>query len=246
MMVYIKKFIDHKNQNGLREAILASFRGLFPIYVKNKNTWGLSYAIRYMCVNYVPPDYFYKKRINKLISSLPKLQLGAGDCICEGWLHQDLKKFQNRKHNNLDITLNVLRLNKYIEDSTLELILTSHMLEHLPRHEAKELLSSCYKWLKPGGELWISVPDLSILYEIAKSNNISNEERDLLMNLIATPFPGHVSCWFYEDLKQVLESCGFSRVYEWTSPPEGFKNVDGCWNASVNNRLISLNLRAIK
>lgn len=241
-----KKFLEYKNNNGLRAAIKTSISKLFPIFFHNKNVWGLKYALDQFFINYVPANPFYKKYVNSKIALAPRIQLGAGETICRDWLHQDVKIFQGRKHKNLDFTINVLRLKKYIKSNSLDAILTSHMLEHLSRDEVKDLLSECHRWLRPGGAIWISVPDLSILFDVAKDEGTSEDDRHSAMMLISSPRPGHVSCWFFEDLKRILEMIGFDKIQKWTEPPREFQNVKGCWSVTIAGKLISLNILAFK
>lgn len=223
-------------------------RSLKPVntFVDHMNAWGLKYALKRFYIDYMPANPLYQRYVRSRLASVPRLQLGAGTTICPNWLHQDLKRFQNRKHKNLDITLNVLRLKKYLPNNALDSIFTSHMLEHLSRPEAIELLGDCFRWLKPKGALWISVPDLSVLYKIAMDKDTSKKDRDAVMMLISTPRPGHVSCWFYEDMKNILESLGFEDIQKWSDPPKDFQDSPGCWNAQIAGKPISLNILSIK
>jgi hypothetical protein len=236
----IGKFFQYKRNKGLMNAIRVSFARLFPQFNHDKNVWGLQYALN------MPTNPIYQKYLRSRIATVPRLQLGAGVSICPNWLHQDVKRFQNRKHRNLDFSINVFRLKKYILDNSLEAIFTSHMLEHLSRPEAKAILYDCYRWLKPGGELWISVPDLSILYDIARAEETSAADRNTALMLISTPRPGHISCWLYGDLKFFLESLGFQKIQRWVDPPNEFQKSPGDWSYAVADKLISLNVLAIK
>lgn len=238
--------MKHCRNEGLRRALDISLMKLLPDFMNDRNTWGLYYAIKRTLIQAIPANPFYKRYVNSRISVTPKLQIGAGDSICTGWLHQDLKKYQTRRHKNLNFIINVMRLVKYINKDSLESVMASHIIEHLPRHEAIELLSSIYSWLKHDGQLWLSVPDLTILHDLAKDHNSSNIDRERALLLISTPYPGHVSCWLFEDLVRILTSIGFRHVERWAAPPDEFKGVSGCWNAHISGKLISLNLVATK
>lgn len=50
-----------------------------------------------------------------------------------------------------------------LPDHSVEVLYTSHMLEHLDRAEAKRFLSEALRVLQPGGILRIAVPDLKLL-----------------------------------------------------------------------------------
>jgi SAM-dependent methyltransferase len=49
------------------------------------------------------------------------------------------------------------------KDSTVDVVYSSHMLEHLDREDAVAFLAECRRVLKPGGWLRIAVPDLEQL-----------------------------------------------------------------------------------
>ena len=57
-------------------------------------------------------------------------------------------------------------------DRSVDVIYSSHMIEHLDRREAKGFLSECRRVLKPGGLLRIVVPDLRITVDdyVARGN----------------------------------------------------------------------------
>jgi ubiquinone/menaquinone biosynthesis C-methylase UbiE len=48
-------------------------------------------------------------------------------------------------------------------DGTVDVIYSSHMLEHLDKDEAKEFLAEARRVLRPGGIIRLSVPDLSLM-----------------------------------------------------------------------------------
>ena len=48
---------------------------------------------------------------------------------------------------------------KQFESSSLEEIFTSHVLEHVSQAKALPTLEGIYRVLKPGGKVYISVPD---------------------------------------------------------------------------------------
>lgn len=68
---------------------------------------------------------------------------------------------------------------KLIPESTnsASIIYSSHMFEHLDRHEANKFLSEVYRVLKPGGILRLVVPDLK--YAIKKY--LLNNDADLFI-----------------------------------------------------------------
>jgi predicted SAM-dependent methyltransferase len=62
-------------------------------------------------------------------------------------------------------------------DNDLDGILASHLVEHLDAQEGVKLLKECYRTLKPGGVLLISVPDASIFRSVDAEDRNENWER---------------------------------------------------------------------
>ena len=82
-----------------------------------------------------------------------KLHLGCGNKRIEGFMNVDI-----RPGNNVDIIDNISELNS-VDNSSVELIYASHVLEHFGRHEYINVLERWYDLLKKGGKLRLSVPD---------------------------------------------------------------------------------------
>jgi predicted SAM-dependent methyltransferase len=228
-------------ERGLGKALGLAYQRLFSEFSSNTRIWGLGYALERILIRRLPANPIFKFRLRSKLSAIPKLQLGSGNTICRGWIHQDWQYM-----NGIDLVIDARRLRKYIRGNSLDAIFTSHMLEHLPRHEVKELFVDFYRWLRPGKAFWLAVPDLDALYQVAKDRNTSQAEREHAMMLIATPRPGHVSAWFFEDVKEILESSGFDQISIWNVPPEEFQESIGCWNYCIAGKLISLNITARK
>jgi ubiquinone/menaquinone biosynthesis C-methylase UbiE len=95
-----------------------------------------------------------------------KLNLGGGpNWSEEGW-------------ENLDIATGhelTKKLLKNYDNNSVDIIYTSHCLEHLPWQSVDAVLKDCYRALKPAGLIRIVLPDIDILWEI-----IRNQDRALL------------------------------------------------------------------
>ena len=84
-----------------------------------------------------------------------KLNLGSGGKKgLDGWLNIDILE-------GADLCID-LRDGIPIQSSQVEMIYTSHFLEHLEPREILALLGECHRVLKPGGKLSICVPDASL------------------------------------------------------------------------------------
>lgn len=115
-----------------------------------------------------------KNRSEKLISfyfrdnSSPKLQIGCGLNLKKGWLNTDINP-STKEVVYLDAT------KKFpFEDNTFEFIFSEHVFEHLYFKDSCNMISECYRVLKPNGVLRIAVPKIDFLFEI-----LSNPELPL-------------------------------------------------------------------
>ena len=75
------------------------------------------------------------------------MNLGAGNCPLDGWENYDIKTGQPcfpLAH----------------ADGTVDEIRASHVLEHLSFRDATAALRDWFRALKPGGRLWVAVPDV--------------------------------------------------------------------------------------
>ena len=109
-------------------------------------------------------------------------------------------------------------------------VYTSHMIEHMPRWQALELLAECRRVLEPGGAIRIATPDLRALIEEYAHGETRYGETpaDSLMKQLETfrDEPGSVvqrlsrrlltapHQWVYDEqsLSLLLEEAGFTNV----------------------------------
>ena len=117
-----------------------------------------------------------------------------------------------------------------VECGTVDLIYSSHVLEHLSYQDAGLALRNCFSLLKPGGKLKIVVPDLRArvdAYQISESANAADDfmhscllgvyEIDRsLMGTLRSIFGSAEHRWMYDarSLTSLLEKAGFSEVIE--------------------------------
>lgn len=87
----------------------------------------------------------------------PKLQLGAGVNLLEGWFNTDLDP-QLPAIWFLDVTRPFP-----VPDATFRFIFSEHQIEHLSYPEGCFMLKECLRVLQPGGVLRLATPDLAAL-----------------------------------------------------------------------------------
>jgi predicted SAM-dependent methyltransferase len=122
-----------------------------------------------------------------------KLNLGCGPCTPDNWLNIDyamgawLAKIPvvstiNKKLKIInfdwvdDIFLCDLRKKFPWENGSVDIVYSSHTLEHLSKNEGKYFLEECHRVLKPQGIIRIVVPDLSVIVEQYLKSEMSADE----------------------------------------------------------------------
>ena len=102
---------------------------------------------------------FYGKALHAYFQEnpSPKLHIGCGRHLLEGWLNADL----------VPMAPSVLPLDATqplpMADASFEFIFSEHVIEHMPYPQGCALLGECWRVLKPGGTLRIATPDLAFL-----------------------------------------------------------------------------------
>ena len=86
-----------------------------------------------------------------------KLHIG-GQEVKEGWKILDIQKTKG-----VDFVGDISDLSQF-EDSSIEEIYASHVFEHVHQKKIKETLLGINRVLKKDAKLFISVPDLNILF----------------------------------------------------------------------------------
>lgn len=147
-----------------------------------------------------------------------KLHLGCGNNIKKDWINIDLNK-------SADIQLD-MREKLPFSNNSCSIIYSEHFLEHIDYPEpVTTLLKECYRILKPGGTLSLSVPDINLVlqsyvnggtseyYETLKRVNPPWCETHMEhINYIFRQANEHLFCYDFETLKKVLEKCKFNEV----------------------------------
>jgi len=82
------------------------------------------------------------------------LQVGAGGNVLDGWLNTDYQR--HPKCVFLDITRPLP-----FETSTLDLILSEHVISTLPKESVSRFFQEACRCLRPGGILRVSIPNLT-------------------------------------------------------------------------------------
>lgn len=100
---------------------------------------------------------------------MPKLHLGAGNEIREGFVNQDIRPLPG-----IDLVCDAREI-PYI-DNYFDEILANDLLEHMPRLETEKTLREWNRILKIGGFLILKVPNLDVIFAWYYMKIISPEE----------------------------------------------------------------------
>ncbi len=151
---------------------------------------------------------------------LVKVNWGSFITMCHhGWINTDiidLQEFATRNQYKF-ITIDV-RSPLMFKDDSIDLANCSHMLEHLTVPEAINFLKECYRCMKKGSVMRLSVPDAAKLISHYINNNLKmfNEINDNCASsefesgrLWSLLFEGHKIAYDFNGLKNVGEKAGF-------------------------------------
>lgn len=192
-----------------------------------------------------------------------KVNLGCGwRNFGEDWVHIDGGNYPHvTSHDITHLPFN---------DSSVDLIYSSHCFEYFDREEGKVVLKEWNRTLKPSGLLRIAVPDFEAMAKLYAMGKFPLESfLGPLFGKMEMGMKGgetgkiiyHKTTYDFDSLKRVLEESGFDRVrrYDWKTtsphnsiddhsqsylPSENFKSTPKRKFDKDKGYLISLNLEA--
>jgi predicted SAM-dependent methyltransferase len=148
------------------------------------------------------------------------LNLGCGSEIYDSWINADeyaFKRTIREKAFRPDWRLDITRPWK-CEDDYWDGIFTQHVLEHVPYSAAAFVLSECFRTLKPGAWLRVSVPSIGKYIDYYEKRNADPffagfPQRALAISFL-TQMHLHKSAWDGELLVALLCDIGFESARE--------------------------------
>jgi len=106
-----------------------------------------------------------KKAGQLAVRNMGKFHLGSGARKLEGFTHVDIEP-----HKTADIVADISDLSGVFTEGSISEIYSSHALEYFDLLEAPSVLAGWHKLLKPGGGIYLSVPNIKSLIEIYKQS----------------------------------------------------------------------------
>lgn len=151
-----------------------------------------------------------------------KLKLNIGSFTVmfhNGWINTDVVPLQNfAAQHHYKFLHHDIRNPFQFENETVDLIVSSHVLEHITAVEGEAFLQDLYRIMKHGAVARIAVPDAETLVDMYKNKKLdmfdeinngckyANFESGKLWSLL---FEGHRMAYDYDGIKTLAESVGF-------------------------------------
>jgi predicted SAM-dependent methyltransferase len=159
---------------------------------------------------------------------MPRLHIGAGETLLEGWLNTDVRIHRLGRVVFLDA-----RAPFPIPSGALAYVFSEHQFEHISEAEAARMLAECFRVLRPGGTLRLATPD-STWVDSLRQPVLSDEQHRyvawmsaalgraapdvaaviaaLLHGCGSEPGSGHQRLYSFDALQAMLERAGFVSV----------------------------------
>jgi predicted SAM-dependent methyltransferase len=173
----------------------------------------------------------------------PRLHLGCGKRHISGWLNIDLSG------SDYDIDLASGRLPW--RSSVFDTVVSQHLIEHLElERELLPLLGEVYRVMKPGGDLWISTPDMEKIAQIYNAGAIEMLKADRLERFPDYPFSAYndmpaqqIVNHYFHQLGQHKNLVDFS-LLAWALNRAGFTQINRVNEADLLERFPDFPSRA--
>ena len=173
-------------------------------------------------------SYMTSPLAKQKMSNYSRLHLACGSNILDGWANIDLSS-DKKSIISWDLTKPLP-----VSSGTIHYIFSEHFIEHIRLGEGRDLLSECYRVLKPGGVLRVSTPNLRKIIEeyllgrLIEWSDVSwNPTTPCQMVNEALRLWGHQFVYDADELKRAFEETGFSQVTQVEWRKSKHKGLDG-------------------
>jgi predicted SAM-dependent methyltransferase len=166
-------------------------------------------------------DWKARRASQKKLATLPArdlyLNIGCGPNAMSGWINLDMARA-----DGIDIVWNLSKGLPFASESCA-VIFGEHVIEHMPREDAANLLCECHRVLQPGGVLRLSTPDGARYLRSYTGDgeflrhpafSLPMETRMDRINQVMREFGQHLWIYDAESLTRLLHQAGFSAAVE--------------------------------
>ena len=201
-------------------------------------------------------------------SAFPRLQIGTGQHVMDGWLNTDRRIYRRGAIVYVDA-----RRPLPLPTAAFAYAYTEHQIEHITAADAAAMLGECFRVLRPGGRIRIATPDLEWVGSLATPELTADRARyvawmsrqlglagpdaaavmrEMFSGVEGVPGAGHQRLYSFDSLRAELERAGFrdvTRCVMQESDDPHLAGIEG-HGAAVNNeeiaRLESLIVEAVR
>lgn len=188
----------------------------------------------------------YRAGLYKLLKKeFAGLHLGSGNTRIKDFINLDSSYVVDA-----DIVAKVVKIK--VADNSLGAVYASHVFEHTDRTKAVKILREWHRVLRPGGILYIAVPDLEKLfgvyleniktYENDNSRAVADKACRIIYGGQTNKYDYHFYGYSFVTLKYVLEQAGFKKIERF----DAMKTALVAPGADASFASISLNVKATK
>lgn len=144
------------------------------------------------------------------------IHLGCGTHYLQGYINVDLseKDIGAQGSRKLDLVADVKHL--HLKTESVNEIRSRHLFEHFDRVDSMLLLIEWQEWLKPGGSLYITTPDIEkALIRLSRHNSSIHEQFVAVRHIFGSheaKWAFHIDGWYWKKFKYVLGNLGYTDI----------------------------------
>ncbi|HUK56206.1 MAG TPA: methyltransferase domain-containing protein [Nitrospiria bacterium] len=183
-----------------------------------------------------------------------KVNLGSGLTVAPGWINVDaslnalvsgfpsfvLNRLydwsDNRQWYSRSEYISILKSHRFVhhrleygvpfEDETVDVIYSSHVLEHMFREEAERLLRDAFRALRRDGLIRIAVPDVEHAFRLFQQG-AKEQALEFFFNRSRAGYWNHHHYMYdFDLLKMLLEKAGFAQIERMTFREGNVPDID--------------------
>lgn len=179
-------------------------------------------------------EYYVQKYGKDAVDNRKFLNLGAGTFKHSCWQNVDHYSLWY-KTNVIDIDIDFLKDFKLpIEDDSIYVVYTSHMIEHIWDHNTQSLFNEVYRVLKKGGTFRVTCPNIDLHYRAYKNNDTGyfywkdydeNTKNMSIQQLFIEQFASHVSQLVKDSPSRKFSDKEIDEIFKTMNYEEGLNKI---------------------